>query len=46
MPRLRRLDVLGTEHSGRYDPIFASQLPVHGRPLPVFGYVSLAGIGE
>jgi len=46
MPCHGRLDVLGTEHSGCCDTIFLGLLPVHGRPLPVFVYVSLAGIGE
>jgi hypothetical protein len=46
MPWFRRLDVLGTEHSGCCGPIIAGLTPVHGRPLPVFLYVSLAGIGE
>jgi hypothetical protein len=46
MPRLRRFEVLGTEHSGCYGPIFAGLPPVQGRPFLMFVYVSLAGIGE
>ena len=46
MPRHWRLDVLRTEHSGCCGTIFPGLLPVHGRPLPVFAYVSLAGIAE
>jgi hypothetical protein len=46
MPRLRRLDVLGTEHSGRGGAIVVGLLPVHGRSFPVFLCVTSAGIGE
>ena len=46
MPGLRRLNVLGTERSGRGGTICAGMLPVRGCPLPVFLYVAPAGIGQ
>jgi hypothetical protein len=46
MPRLRRLNVLGMEHSGRGGAIVVGLLPVQGCPLAVFSYVASAGVGE
>jgi hypothetical protein len=38
--------VLGTEHSGRGGAVVSSLLPVNGCPLPVFAYITSAGVGE